>query len=44
MAAQVEDALLGIIEQQQGEGAAAARQYLEQLARQERYQRDVWFS
>jgi sulfite reductase (NADPH) flavoprotein alpha-component len=44
MAGQVEEALLGIIEQHQGQGAAAARQYLDQLSQSERYQRDVWFS
>jgi hypothetical protein len=44
MAGQVEEALLGIIAQHQGQGADAARQYLEQLSQSERYQRDVWFS
>jgi sulfite reductase alpha subunit-like flavoprotein len=44
MAGAVQLTLLDIIEQHQGQGPDAARQYLEALSGQERYQRDVWFS
>ncbi len=44
MAGAVEQTLLDIIGQHQAQGPEAARQYLEQLSAQERYQRDVWFA
>lgn len=44
MAGAVEATLLEIIQQGQGQGPEAAGQYLEALAAQGRYQRDVWFS
>jgi sulfite reductase (NADPH) flavoprotein alpha-component len=44
MAGAVEAALLRIIEEGQGRGAAAAQEYLAELAAAGRYQRDVWLS
>ena len=43
MAGQVEEALLAIIEQRQGQGREGAQAYLDGLAAQHRYERDVWF-
>ncbi|KAK9905499.1 hypothetical protein WJX75_000993 [Coccomyxa subellipsoidea] len=43
MAGAVEEALLAIIEAQQGNGPEAARAYLADLTAQQRYQRDIWY-
>ncbi|MEW5309841.1 MAG: hypothetical protein WDW38_001692 [Sanguina aurantia] len=44
MAGAVEVALLEVIAERQDLGAAAAAEYLAELSRVDRYQRDVWFS
>ncbi|EIE23365.1 hypothetical protein COCSUDRAFT_36399 [Coccomyxa subellipsoidea C-169] len=43
MAGAVEEALLSIIEAEQGKGPEAARAYLADLTAQQRYQRDIWY-
>ena len=43
MAGAVEKELLAIFEARLGGGAEAAKAYLDKLAHEERYQRDVWY-